>query len=65
MKKLVMAAVLVALAACAPKDDAGMAGDSTMMMPAMSDTMNMMDTSNMMMDSNMVDSAMARDSMRM
>lgn len=64
MKKLVMAAVLVALAACAPKDD-GMASDTTMMTPAMSDTMNAMDTSHMMMDSNMVDSAMARDSMQM
>lgn len=64
MKKLVMAAVLVALAACAPKDDAGMA-DTTMMAPAMSDTMNMMDTTHMMMDSNMVDSAMAGDKSQM
>ena len=60
MNKLVIAAVLVALAACAPADDADMA-DTTMM----TDTMTMVDTTNVMVDTNMVDSAMARDTMQM
>lgn len=62
MKTVVTMAVLVALAACAPKDDAGTMSDTAGMMTT--DTMTMtVDSAPAMMDSNMVDSAMARDTM--
>ncbi len=62
MKTVVTMAVLVALAACAPKEDAGTMADTAGMMTA--DTVTMMvDSAPAMMDSNMVDSAMARDTM--
>lgn len=61
MKTVVTMVVLVALAACAPKEDAGTMADTAGMMTT--DTMMMVDSAPAMMDSNMVDSAMARDTM--
>ena len=62
MKTVVTMAVLVALAAYAPKEDAGTMTDTAGMMTT--DTVMMqVDSAPAMMDSNMVDSAMARDTM--
>ena len=62
MKTVVTMVVLVALAACAPKEDAGTMPDTAGMMTT--DTVMMqVDSAPAMMDSNMVDSAMARDTM--
>jgi hypothetical protein len=67
MRKLVLAAVVVAVAACAPKAD-NTAGGATMDSAAMMDSANqMMDSASHMMDSaaTMKDSAMARDTSSM
>ncbi|HEX6990751.1 MAG TPA: hypothetical protein VF151_02650 [Gemmatimonadales bacterium] len=64
MRKLVLAAVLVAVAACAPKDETPPAADTTMMDTAA--TMQA-DTTHMMGDSAAMpaDTAMARDTTQM
>jgi Flp pilus assembly protein TadD len=62
MRKLVLAAVLVAVAACAPKDQTPPADNSAMDTAAM-----MTDTTHMMSDSAAMpaDTAMARDTTQM
>ena len=62
MRKLVLAAVLVAVAACAPKDETPPADTTTMDSSAM-----MTDTTHMMGDSAMMPAvtAMARDKAQM